>query len=99
MAKQVSVEVLSDAINYVVLRTPGRNFPGMVIQGDGLARLYRRASDVCRLAKGTGDEDLAADADDLCRELGERLAFYEKVLEANAIELPYSSPFAKQPSE
>lgn len=35
----VTVELLSDTINFVVLKTPGRNFPGMVIQGDSLATL------------------------------------------------------------
>ncbi|HVA51327.1 MAG TPA: hypothetical protein VNH11_33605 [Pirellulales bacterium] len=96
MKKEATVEILSGAINHVVLRTPGRNFPGMVIQGDSLARLYRCAADICRLAKGCGDEELAGEADALCTELGERLAFYEKVLESHGIEIPYASPLVKE---
>ena len=63
---EIVVELLSDAINYVVVKTPGRSFPGMVIQGDSLARLYRSAAEVCRLAKGCGDDELIGDAGMLC---------------------------------
>ena len=90
-----SVEVLSDAVNYVVLKTPGRNYPGMVIQGDSLARLYRDACLVCRLAKRSGDAELQEVAAALCEELGERLAHYERVLTAHGIELPYHSPIVE----
>src|SRR5487761_1158853 len=89
-----TVEILSDAVNYVVLKSPGRSFPGIVIQGDSLARLYRGASEVCRLAKETGGAELQAEAGALCQELGERLAFYERVLSAHGIEIPYASPIA-----
>jgi hypothetical protein len=92
--KVESVEILSDAVNYVVLKSPGRNFPGMVIQGDSLAKLYRSASEVSRLAKEAGDEELEGEAASLCEELGDRLAYYERVLSAHGIEIPYSSPIA-----
>ena len=88
----VTIELLSDAINFVVLKTPGRKFPGMVIQGDSLAKLYRCAAEVCRLAKEPGDQEIIGEAGALCQELRERLAFYEKVLESHGIELPYASP-------
>lgn len=55
----ITVELFSDAINFVVLKTPGRKFPGMVIQGDSLAKLFRSASEVCRLAKASGDQNLS----------------------------------------
>lgn len=86
------VEVLSDAVNYVVLKTPGRNYPGMVIQGDSLAKLYRDACEVCRLAKLSGDAALQEEATALCEDLGERLAHYEKTLAAHGIDIPYHSP-------
>lgn len=89
-------EVLSDAVNHVIVRTPGRSFPGMVIQGDSLARLHRLASEVCRLANDVGDEELVGEANALCQELGERLSFYEGVLRSQGIEIPYASPFVIQ---
>jgi hypothetical protein len=90
--KVASVEILSDAVNYLVLKSPGRNFPGMVIQGDTLARLYRDAAEVCRLAKKSGDEELQGEAAALCEELGDHLAYYERVLLAHGIAIPYASP-------
>lgn len=91
-AKVASVEILSDAVNYVVLKSPGRNFPGMVIQGDSLAKLYRCAAELCRLAEQSGDEDLRDEAAALSQELGDRLTHYEEVLSAYGLEIPYASP-------
>lgn len=97
--KVASVEILSDVVNYVVLKSPGRNFPGMVIQGDSLAKLYRCASEVCRLARQSGDEELCDEATALSQELGDRLAHYEQVLSAYGIEIPYASPIASKVAE
>ncbi|MGH7137627.1 MAG: DUF6959 family protein [Pirellulales bacterium] len=89
-------EILSNAINQVVVKTPGRHFPGMVIQGDSLAKLYRCASEVCRLANDSGDEELIGEANALCQELGDRLSFYEDVLRSRGIDIPYASPLVDQ---
>ena len=40
MAKYVEVEVYSEATNHWIVRTPGREFPAMVIQGDTCHALY-----------------------------------------------------------
>ena len=37
------IEVLSDATNYVVVRTEGRKHPGLVVQGDRLREWLRLA--------------------------------------------------------
>jgi hypothetical protein len=39
-----SVEVLSDATNYVIVQTEGRKYPGLVVQGDRLREWLRLAS-------------------------------------------------------
>jgi hypothetical protein len=91
---EIVAELLSDAVNHVVLRTPGRSYPGMVIQGDTLARLYRSAAEVCQRAKSCGDAELIGEAGVLCQELAERLGHYEKVLASHGIELPYAGPIA-----
>jgi len=52
-----TVEVLSDATNYVVVRTEGRRYPGLVVQGDRLREWLRLA----RAADATSI-DLLADA-------------------------------------
>jgi len=38
-----TVEVLSDATNYVVVRTEGRKHPGLIVQGDRLREWLRLA--------------------------------------------------------
>jgi hypothetical protein len=38
-----TVEVLSDATNYVIVRTEGRKHPGLVVQGDRLREWLRLA--------------------------------------------------------
>ena len=96
---EVVVELLSDAVNYVVLKTPGRSFPGVVIQGDSLAKLYRSAAEVCRRAESCGDEELMGEAAMLCRELADRLARYENTLASHGIALPYASPIASEITE
>jgi hypothetical protein len=94
--EDATFEVLSNAINHIVIKTPGRSFPGMVIQGDSLARLFRSATEVCRLASDRGDEELIAEANALCQELGDRLSFYESVLRSHGMEIPYASPLVSQ---
>ena len=83
------IEIYSDAPNYVIVRTPGRNYPGCVIQGDSLAILLDRASEVCSLARSSGNQDLIEEAEDLEQALKERLDDYEIVLKAHGFNLPY----------
>jgi len=63
-----TVEVLSDATNYVVVRTEGRRYPGLVVQGDRLREWLRLA----RAADATSI-DLLADA------LAKSVEAYERV--------------------
>jgi len=84
------IEIYSDAPNYVIVRTPGRNYPGCVIQGDSLAILLDRASEVCSLVRSSGNQDLIEEAEDLEQALKERLDDYEVVLKAHGFDLPYA---------
>jgi hypothetical protein len=94
MPRQELVEVFSDAVNRWILRTPGRNFPGVVIQGDTLRNLYRNAKGVHALAQHHSDEDLLDEVDSLCGTLREMLVHYEQVLKAHDMELPYCDRIA-----
>jgi hypothetical protein len=53
-----SVEIYSDATNAAVMRHPGRNFPGVLIQGDTLHSLCVSADKACAAARGamSGDD-------------------------------------------
>lgn len=86
---EIKVEVLSDEVNAIVCRTPGRNFPGIIIQGDNLRTLHRLAERIHAQATSLPNDELRDDADDLCERLRERILAYESVLDRYGIPLPY----------
>ena len=84
-----SIEVLDTSCNAWIVRTPGREYPGMVIQGDSLKSVYDLAWSICRLLKQSKEEeayDLALQIED---DLGNRLVAYEGTLKENGFRLPY----------
>jgi hypothetical protein len=87
--EKITVELFANIVNNVVLRTPGRKFPGVVIQGDSLSILYNLAEEVCRLAQDTQSKELQAAACELADLLAARLKVYEEVLAEHNIKLPY----------
>lgn len=87
--KAIEVECLSDESNYVVLKTPGRNFPGMVLQGDTLRSLLRTAQRVEKLLAGGNAGEAMGELEDLRISLQDRCSYYEQVIEAEGYSLPY----------
>ena len=84
------IEVFSEASNFAIVRMPGREFPGCVIQGDSLSILHTLAITIRGRVAAWGDEDLAGDAVELVELLESRLTHYERVLAEHGIGLPYS---------
>jgi hypothetical protein len=80
------VEIYSDATNAAVMRHPGRNFPGMLVQGDTLARLCKMAS--AALAGAKPESEQWHDLKELADELQWRVDFYAQVLREHNIQLP-----------
>lgn len=66
--KQELVEIYSDASNYAVMRHPGRNYPGALIQGDSLSVLCN-LSDEIRQQFDNGDTEEAIAVLDEVREM------------------------------
>lgn len=89
--KRIELEVLSDAVNNWIVRTPGREFPGVIIQGDSLHSLRGRARTLLELARKHADEELVDVAQELVDILEERVTDYESVVRAKGLELPYPS--------
>ena len=56
-----SVEIYSDESNRAILRHPGRKFPGLLIQGDSLYSLCKKADAACASAKSAPDTELYRD--------------------------------------
>jgi len=87
--KRKEVEVFAEASNYAIVRMPGRQFPGCVVQGDSLSILCGLARSDHRSVARLGDDELTDDAAELLSLLEDRLKHYEQVLAEHKIELPY----------
>ncbi|MBV1853186.1 DUF6959 family protein [Catellatospora tritici] len=84
------VELLSRDGNCAVTHLPGRNFPGLYVQGDTFAELrglFLRAARTLR--ERPGDPDALDDLDHGIRDMTEMLEFYERVLAERGISRPY----------
>lgn len=84
------VEIYSDASNAVVMRHPGRRFPGILVQGDTLSGLCSAADDICSNGRGKLDSGTYKDLNDLRNRLWDFLLHYKKVLSEHDISLPFS---------
>ena len=89
--ERVEVEVYSQAVNAWVIRTPGRQFPAHVVQGDSFSQLFALAQSILERARacGSGDEELVGEAEDLRDQLWGRVQHYEDVLRDAGFSLPY----------
>jgi hypothetical protein len=90
----MNVELLSPPANFAVVQLPGRNFPGVVFQGDTLFSLVNELNVMlCLLEKCHLDdrklEDLTIGIKDIRDQLGDVLAHYETVCINRKITPPY----------
>lgn len=92
------LEVFSEESNFAIVRMPGRNFPGCVIQGDSLSNLLKHVQELRLRAKASGDAELIDLADDVSRAIATRLDHYEAVLHEHGIPLPYVRKVAESGS-
>lgn len=88
--KEEKVEIYSDTSNFAVMRHPGRNYPGSLIQGDSLYSLCRTADAICSLQKQKEYAEAFDEMNELRNILWERLIHYKNVLNEHDIELPFS---------
>jgi len=84
------VEIYSDASNAVIIRHPGRRFPGILVQGDTLSTLCSAADGICSNGREQLDSDTYAELNDLRNHLWAFLTHYKKVLGEHDIPLPFS---------
>jgi hypothetical protein len=84
-----SVEVYSDQSNAVVMRHPGRRFPGVLMQGDTLRGFCAQLDAVCAEAERRLSEDGYGELDLLRNHLRELLDHYKAVLGEHGIPLPF----------
>ena len=82
-----TVEMYSDTTNVAIIRLPGRQFPGMLIQGDTLYNLSRMAADA--LAGAEPQSDHWHDIKELADQLQSRVSYYAQILREHGMELPF----------
>jgi hypothetical protein len=88
------LEVYAEFSNFGVVRMPGRNYPGCVIQGDSLWTLWRTARQIANAVGNnfTDDEDLLEAVEELHNALLDRLLHYQEVIRGEGFDLLYVRP-------
>ncbi|WP_442507540.1 DUF6959 family protein [Novipirellula sp. SH528] len=84
------LEVYARDSNYAIIKPPGRNYPGTVIQGDSLGILARMANNIARAVAEdrAHGEDFLDNVQELNNLLIGRALHYQSVLEAHGIAYP-----------
>ena len=83
-------ELLTPARNYAVVQLPGRNFPGVVFQGDSLKILLGELREVQESARKGDLEEMHFQLDDVCERLNEILEYYKPICLAAKGTLPFN---------
>lgn len=87
--KKDLVEIYSDASNLAVMRHPGREFPGSLIQGDSLHSLLQNVKEAKEELDGGSSNEASEILADVIENLTDRLEHYKKVLKEHGHELPF----------
>jgi hypothetical protein len=88
------VEILTLTSNAAVVRLPGRQFHGSVIQGDSLSILFHLAKSVVLRLETSTEDELRGEAQELYELIQARLHVYEAALLQHGFDLPYQGPLA-----
>lgn len=89
--KKITVDCLSDASNYSVIRSPGRRFPAILVQGDSLRAMADLAEEIQKMVKHSANDELRATVDELAEQLLSRVKHYEQVMADEHMPLPYGT--------
>ncbi len=81
--------ILDTTSNQSVVKMPGRQFPGVVIQGDTLRILRGDIAEAADLMKAGNGVSAASDLGAVIERLDDVLTHYEKILRAAGYDLPY----------
>ncbi|MET9881105.1 hypothetical protein ABZZ36_42005 [Actinacidiphila glaucinigra] len=87
--ERVEAELFTDGGNDAVVRLPGRNFPGVLIQGDTLSSLQADVAELVELCTAGDVEEARHVASLLHADLGTKLERYAEALEAHRISRPF----------
>ncbi|MDJ1185047.1 DUF6959 family protein [Roseofilum casamattae] len=88
----MQVEILSNQSNSVIAATPGRHFPGILLQGDTISNVFddlKRVYDFISQQSGEEVEDAKYNILSILELLEDNLRHYEYALTKHDRELPY----------
>jgi hypothetical protein len=88
--KKIEIEILAEGSNCPIVKTPGRKFPGILLQGDSLKVLLDAATEIYEISSHEANDELHAAVGELKDKLAGFVAAYEKAMHANGLELPYA---------
>ncbi len=84
------VEIYSDATNAAILRHPERRFPGVLLQGDTLHEMLRKATRIKEVAANLLPENEQYELADLHEHLVELVGHYKRTLADHHLPLPFA---------
>jgi len=84
MSITIPIEIYHEESNFVVLQTPGRRYPGIVIQGDSLAGIVGELGEALKLWDTDRDEAQGC-LKNAFDSLKSRLDQYEEICRKNGI--------------
>ncbi|MFD9241889.1 DUF6959 family protein [Streptomyces sp. NPDC059556] len=87
--ERVEAELFTDGGNDAVVRLPGRNFPGVLIQGDTLSMLRSDVAELAELCAAGDLEEARHVASLLQADLEATLQRYTDALRTHGISLPF----------
>jgi hypothetical protein len=81
--------LLTDPTNYAVVQLPGRQFPGVVFQGDSLHALIAQLRNALDAAQKYADDDLNAELEDALELLSGVQNKLKSVCEREGVAMPW----------
>lgn len=84
------VEIYSDSTNSAVMKHPGRNYPGLLLQGDTLYSLCQLLDEACAALKNKEYDEAQRDINNARNALWAKLSHYKTVLSEHEIAVPFN---------
>ncbi len=82
-------KLLTDPENYAVVQLPGRQFPGIVFQGDSIHALISHLKGALDAARKHADDELNADLEDALELLSGAERKLKSVCDREGVALPW----------
>lgn len=92
----LSAPILAEVPNSGIVQLPGRQFPGIVVQGDSLSSMFDDLASALRCAKAQRDEDAYYSIYVVASRFQELLGAYEAAVSATGSRLPYTTPISSR---